>query len=138
MCIRDREDHGSKARLETLETELEVKQQELNNLKNQWQEEKSSVGRLQQIRQQIEDLKYQIEKAEREYDLNRVAELRYGILPRLEKELKAEEEHLDQKKGEACLLKEEVDEEDEEVEENEEPGEDEKTDRDGLHARLCE
>ena len=111
-ALKKEEDHGSKARLETLETELEVKQQELNNLKNQWQEEKSSVGRLQQIRQQIKDLKYQIEKAEREYDLNRVDELRYGILPRLEKELKAEEEHLDQKKGEACLLKEEVDEED--------------------------
>ncbi|MEC9006194.1 MAG: ATP-dependent chaperone ClpB [Nitrospirota bacterium] len=111
-ALKKEEDHGSKARLEILETELEAKQLELNDLKKQWEEEKSSVGRLQQIRQQIEDFRHQIEKAEREYDLNRVAELRYGILPRLEKELKAEEEHLDQKKGDACLLKEEVDEED--------------------------
>lgn len=111
-ALKKEEDHGSKARLETLETELEVKGQELSDLKNQWEEEKSSVGRLQQIRQQIEDFRHQVERAEREYDLNRVAELRYGILPRLENELKAEEEHLDKKKGEACLLKEEVDEED--------------------------
>ena len=60
----------------------------------------------------IEDLKHQIEKAEREYDLNRVAELRYGTMPRLERELQAEEAHLDRQEGESRLLKEEVDEED--------------------------
>ena len=111
-ALKKETDPGSKARLETLEKELAEKREELANLKAQWETEKSSVGRLQQIRQQIEDIRHQIEKAEREYDLNRVAELRYGTLPRLERELQAEEEHLDKKKGESRLLKEEVDEED--------------------------
>ena len=67
---------------------------------------------MHQIRQQIETLKHQIEKAEREYDLNRVAELRYGTMPRLESALQAEEAHLDRQEGDSRLLKEEVDEED--------------------------
>jgi len=111
-ALKKEEDPGSKARLESLEQELEGKRQQLENLNKQWETEKSAVGRLHSIRQQIEDLKHQIEKAEREYDLNRVAELRYGTLPRLERELQAEEENLDQKKGESRLLQEEVDEED--------------------------
>ncbi|MDA0737445.1 MAG: ATP-dependent chaperone ClpB [Nitrospirae bacterium] len=111
-ALKKEEDAGSKARLETLETELEGKCQALAELKTQWEAEKSSVGRLQNLRQQLEELRHQIEKAERDYDLNRVAELRYGSLPRLEGELKAEEAHLDQDKGESRLLKEEVDEDD--------------------------
>ena len=111
-ALKKEEDPGSQARLETLEGELNAKRQECTDLKQQWEVEKSAVGRLQRIRQRIEDVKHQIEKAERAYDLNRVAELRYGTLPRLERELKGEEEHLDQTKGESRLLKEEVDEED--------------------------
>lgn len=111
-ALKKEEDLGSQARLETLEDELEDKRRELTELKHQWEAEKSVVGRLQQIRQHIEDLKHQIEKAEREYDLNRVAELRYGTMPRLERELQAEEAHLDRQEGEFRLLKEEVDEED--------------------------
>ncbi|MYA27963.1 MAG: ATP-dependent chaperone ClpB [Nitrospira sp. SB0666_bin_27] len=111
-ALKKEEDPGSQARLEILEGELDDKHQELAELKQQWEAEKSAVGRLQQIRQHIEDLKHQIEKAEREYDLNRVAELRYGTMPRLERELQAEEAHLDRQEGESRLLKEEVDEED--------------------------
>lgn len=111
-ALKKEEDPGSKARLETLETELEGKQEELSELRTQWETEKSSVGRLQNIRQQIEDIRHQIEKAERDYDLNRVAELRYGTLPRLERELQDEEAHLDQNEGNTRLLKEEVDEDD--------------------------
>ena len=111
-ALKKEEDPGSHARLETLEDELDDKRRELTELKHQWEAEKSAVGRLQQIRQYIEDLKRQIEKAEREYDLNRVAELRYGTMPRLERELQAEEGHLDRQEGESRLLKEEVDEED--------------------------
>ncbi len=109
-ALKNEEDPASRMRLGTLENELEDKRREFAELKQQWEAEKSAVGRLQQIRQQLEDLKHQIEKAEREYDLNRVAELRYGTIPRLERELQAEEEHLD--RGESRLLKEEVDEED--------------------------
>ncbi|MCY3956166.1 MAG: ATP-dependent chaperone ClpB [Nitrospira sp.] len=111
-ALKKEEDPGSHARLETLEDELDDKRRELTELKHQWEAEKAAVGRLQQIRQHIEDLKRQIEKAEREYDLNRVAELRYGTMPRLERELQAEEGHLDRQEGESRLLKEEVDEED--------------------------
>ena len=111
-ALKKEDDVSSKVRLERLEGELESKQHTLTELKTQWDREKSAVGRLQQIRQRIEDLKPQIEKAEREYDLNRVAELRYGTMPRLERELQDEEEQLDRTNGETRLLKEEVDEED--------------------------
>ena len=111
-ALKKEEDPGSQARLQALENELVDKRQQFTELKQQWESEKASVGRLQQIRQHIEDLKHQVEKAEREYDLNRVAELRYGTMPRLERELRAEEENLDRQEGESRLLKEEVDEED--------------------------
>ena len=111
-ALRKEDDVSSKVRLEKLEGELESKRRILTALTTQWDVEKSAVGRLQQIRQRIEDLKPQIEKAEREYDLNRVAEMRYGTMPRLERELQDEEEQLDRTNGETRLLKEEVDEED--------------------------
>lgn len=111
-ALKKEEDPGSQARLATLEEELNAKRQESERLTDQWNAEKSAVGRLHRIRQQIEDLKRQMEKAERAYDLNHVAELRYGTLPRLERELQAEEARLDQTKRESRLLKEEVDTED--------------------------
>ncbi len=111
-ALKKEQDAASVSRLGTLEEELAEKQKELDTLTAQWEAEKSSVGRLQQIRQKIDDVKHQIERAERDYDLNRVAELRYGTLPRLESELQGEEDALGQKQGESQLLKEEVDEED--------------------------
>jgi ATP-dependent Clp protease ATP-binding subunit ClpB len=110
-ALRKETDQASRARLETLERELQEKNGELNALKARWEAEKASVGRLRTLRQQIEEAKQQIERAERAYDLNRVAELRYGELPRLERELTAEEQRLE-KQGDSRLLKEEVDEED--------------------------
>ncbi len=111
-ALRKETDPGSRARLETLEEELAEKERELNALKVRWEAEKASVGRLRALRQKIEGVKQEMERAERAYDLNRVAELRYGELPRLERELAAEEQHLGQEQGESRLLKEEVDEED--------------------------
>ena len=111
-ALRKETDNVSRARLETIEQELAEKNQALATLKARWEAEKSSVGRLHKIRQQIEETKHEIERAERAYDLNRVAELLYGTVPRLEKELAAEEHELVQKQGETRLLKEEVDEED--------------------------
>ena len=111
-ALRKETDAGSRARLEALEQELAEKNRDLAALKARWEAEKASVGRLRKIRQQIEGVKQEIERAERAYDLNRVAELRYGDLPRLERELAAEEQHLFTKQGESRLLKEEVDEED--------------------------
>src|SRR3989449_4089795 len=96
-ALRKETDQGSRARLETLEQELTEKTRELNTLKAQWDAEKNSVGRLRKLRQQIEEVKHKIEQAERAYDLNRVAELRYGELPRLERELASEEAALAKK-----------------------------------------
>ncbi|MEE8234847.1 MAG: AAA family ATPase, partial [Nitrospirales bacterium] len=111
-ALKKESDQASRHRLGTLEGELEERRREFSSLTSQWEAEKAWVGRLHQIRQQIEDVKRQMEQAEREYDLNRVAELRYGTLPRLERELQSEDEHLGQKQGTSRLLKEEVDEED--------------------------
>src|SRR5438093_1464104 len=111
-ALRKETDAGSRARLEALEQELTEKNRDLAALKARWEDEKASVGRLRKFRQQIEGVKQEIDRAERAYDLNRVAELRYGELPRLERELAAEEQQLVKKQGERRLLKEEVDEED--------------------------
>ncbi|TAJ07381.1 MAG: ATP-dependent chaperone ClpB [Nitrospirae bacterium] len=111
-ALRKETDPGSKARLDTLELELAEKRRDMDALKARWEAEKASVGRLRKIRQQIEGARQQVERAERAYDLNRVAELRYGEIPKLERELSIEEQALVKKQGESRLLKEEVDEED--------------------------
>ncbi|MDE3241166.1 MAG: ATP-dependent chaperone ClpB [Nitrospirota bacterium] len=111
-ALRKETDPGSKARLETLESELADKRRDMDALKARWEAEKASVGRLRKIRQRIEEARQQVERAERAYDLNRVAELRYGEIPKLERELSIEEQALVKKQGESRLLKEEVDEED--------------------------
>jgi ATP-dependent Clp protease ATP-binding subunit ClpB len=111
-ALRKEHDQASQARLATLEKELTEKQREQQTLKTRWESEKASVARLRKTREAIEDVKQEIERAERAYDLNRVAELRYGELPRLERELALELEQLGKKQGETRLLKEEVDEDD--------------------------
>ena len=94
----------------TLESELAEKQSTVQALKTQWDSEKASVGRLRKTREALEEVKLKIEQAERAYDLNRVAELRYGDLPRLERELAIEQTSLGKKQDQNRLLKEEVDE----------------------------
>lgn len=109
-ALRKEKDQASAARLSTLETELAEKQSTVQALKTQWDSEKASVGRLRKTREAIEEVKLKIEQAERAYDLNRVAELRYGDLPRLERELAIEQTSLGKKQDQNRLLKEEVDE----------------------------
>ncbi|MDP3090345.1 MAG: ATP-dependent chaperone ClpB [Nitrospira sp.] len=109
-ALRKEKDQASAARLSTLETELAEKQSAAQVLKTQWDSEKASVGRLRKTREAIEEVKLKIEQAERAYDLNRVAELRYGDLPRLERELAIEQTSLGKKQDQNRLLKEEVDE----------------------------
>ena len=111
-ALRKEQDQASQARLATLEQELGEKQGELQALKTRWDSEKASVARLRKTREAMEEVKQAMERAERAYDLNRVAELRYGELPRLERELALEQEQLGKKQGESRLLKEEVDEDD--------------------------
>jgi ATP-dependent Clp protease ATP-binding subunit ClpB len=109
-ALRKEKDPASAARLAALEHELSEKQRDLQALKTKWESEKTSVSRLRKTREAIEEVKRKIEQAERAYDLNRVAELRYGELPRLERELEIEQQQLGKKQGETRLLKEEVDE----------------------------
>ena len=109
-ALKKEKDAASAARLTALEAELNEKQRDLHALKTRWESEKTSVARLRKTREAIEEIKLKIDQAERAYDLNRVAELRYGELPRLERELALEQQHLGKKQDETRLLKEEVDE----------------------------
>src|SRR5688572_12631977 len=111
-ALRKEQDQASRARLATLEQELGERQRDLQALKTRWDSEKASVARLRKTREAMEEVKQEIERAERAYDLNRVAELRYGELPQLERELALEQQQLGKKQGESRLLKEEVDEDD--------------------------
>jgi ATP-dependent Clp protease ATP-binding subunit ClpB len=111
-ALRKETDPVSRQRLEKLETELAGLKSKADALRAQWQSEKQGVQRLRGLREQIEQTRVEIEQAERQYDLNRAAELRYGKLAELERRLQAEEELLAKKQGQARLIKEEVGEED--------------------------
>jgi ATP-dependent Clp protease ATP-binding subunit ClpB len=111
-ALKKEKDAASRERLAKIEKELAELKGESDTLKAQWQAEKEGVQKLRNLREQIDQTKVAIEQAERQYDLNKAAELKYGKLLSLEKELKAEEERLASKQGTARLIKEEVDEED--------------------------
>jgi ATP-dependent Clp protease ATP-binding subunit ClpB len=111
-ALKKETDPASRDRLSKLEKELAELHAQADSLKAQWQAEKQAVNRLRALREQIEQTKVEIDRAEREYDLNRAAQLRYGRLAELERKLAAEEERLTKKQGTQRLLKEEVDEED--------------------------
>jgi ATP-dependent Clp protease ATP-binding subunit ClpB len=111
-ALKKETDAASRARLEKLEKELAQLREQADALRARWQQEKAALGTLRTLREQIEATKLEIERAEREYDLNRAAELKYGTLIELEKQLAAEEARLASANGGARLMKEEVDEED--------------------------
>jgi ATP-dependent Clp protease ATP-binding subunit ClpB len=111
-ALKKEKDAASGDRLAKIEKELADLRGEADALKARWQTEKEAVARLRNLREQMEKTKVEIEQAERQYDLNRVAELRYGTLAQLERQLKAEEASLSKQDGGPRLLKEEVDEED--------------------------
>ena len=96
--------------LRELEKELAELQDNFRSMKARWENEKNSIGKVQTLREQIEQTNAAIEKAQREYDLNKAAELKYGRLPQLQKEL-AEQEKLAAEKKEDTLLRDRVTEE---------------------------
>jgi ATP-dependent Clp protease ATP-binding subunit ClpB len=110
-ALRKEDDAQSRTRLDSLEQELAELRERQARLRTQWDAEKHAAVRSRDLREQITQAKVQIEQAERQYDLNRVAELKYGRLPQLEKDLVAEETRLQSEQG-GRLSKEEVDEED--------------------------
>ena len=92
--LKKETDNLSRERLETLQKELAEVTDEFNEKKARWDNEKASVGRLSELREQIVELNKQIEAAERTYDYSKLAELKNGVLPRLQQELAQEEEKL--------------------------------------------
>ena len=90
-ALKKETDNLSRERLETLQKELAELKDTFNSAKAQWENEKSSVEKLSKLREQIEDMNLQIQKAKNDYDLNRAAELQYGELPKLQQMLEAEE-----------------------------------------------
>ncbi len=107
-ALKKEKDQASRDRLEKLQIELADLQTEANAMKAQWQTEKQSISRVRSIKRDIEEMRNEIEKAEREYDLNRAAELKYGQLNDLERRLQSEEELLAGKQKNNMLLNEEV------------------------------
>jgi ATP-dependent Clp protease ATP-binding subunit ClpB len=110
-ALRKEKDKASKQRLAKLEKELADLKAESDALMARWKAEKEGVQRVRALREQVEQTKLEIGQAERQYDLNRAAELKYGKLTQLEKQL-AEEEKSTKQQGAPRLIKEEVDEED--------------------------
>ncbi len=106
-ALKKERDEESKERLKRLEKELEELTQERDKLLAQWEEEKKEIKELQHLKEELERIRLEIEKAERNYDLNRVAELKYGKYAEIEAKIRAKEEEL-KKKGTKRLLKEEV------------------------------
>ncbi|HOB11715.1 MAG TPA: ATP-dependent chaperone ClpB [Syntrophomonadaceae bacterium] len=104
-------DQASKERLQLLLKDLQDLRSESEVMKAQWQSEKEAIARVRDIKKEMEEVRTEMERAEREYDLNRIAELKYGRLNELERRLIAEQEALAGKQ-QSRLLKEEVDEED--------------------------
>ena len=102
-ALRKEDDELSKARLTQLQKELAEERDTYNALKAQWENEKNAINRVQQLREQLEDLRQQIESAERTYDLEKAARLKYGELPKVEKALQAEEANAQQHKDTIML-----------------------------------
>ena len=108
-ALKKEEDAASKERLARIEHEIAELRSQTDSIAARWQAEKDAVQRLRGLRQQIDQTRVEIEQAERQYDLNRAAELRYGKLSELERQLKEDEAKID---GQSRLVKEEVTEED--------------------------
>jgi len=111
-ALRKESDKASEDRLGKLEKELAELQSGANSLRARWQVEKDGVQRLRELKEKIEQTRIAVEQAERDYDLNKAAELKYGKLTQLEKQLSEEEARLEQTNEGPRLLKEDVDSED--------------------------
>ena len=110
-ALKKEDDEASRRRLEMLEEELSKQREKMKEMKARWENEKSAIQKVQKLREDIERTNAEIAKAERNYDLGKAAELKYGELPKLQKELQEEEEIADRDRGEGSLLRDKVTEE---------------------------
>jgi len=106
-ALKKEKDTASKQRLKDLRKELADQKAKADAMRVQWEGEKESIEAVRSLREEIESLRVEVEKAEREYDLNRAAELRHGILPGLEIQLAEAEQKFAEGNG-SRLLREEV------------------------------
>ena len=106
-ALKKEEDDLSKGRLAELQKELAEERDTFNAMKAQWENEKNAIGKVQQLREKIEDLNRQIEAAEQRYDLEKAAELKYGRLPEAQRQLE-EEERRAQSAKESNILRDRV------------------------------
>ena len=100
-------DEISKQRLSDIQKEKSELKEKFGSMKAKWENEKQAIGKVQKLREEIENVNSEIEKAERNYELNKLAELKYGKLPELQKQLE-EEEELTEKSKEDGLLRNKV------------------------------
>ena len=112
QALKKETDDASKEKLAHVTEEKEELQKKEKELKDKWEAEKQAILRVRAVKKEIDQVKNEMELAERNYDLSRLSELRYGKLPTLEKQLKEEEDALAKKAEDDHLLKEEVSEED--------------------------
>ncbi|PYQ48799.1 MAG: ATP-dependent chaperone ClpB [Acidobacteria bacterium] len=111
QALSKEKDKASRERLAKIEKELADLREQSSALKAEWQKEKAEIEKVKQIKERIDKVRFELEQATRQGDLNKAAELRYGTLPQLEAQLQEEEKRLSQKGGKR-MLKEEVDAED--------------------------
>jgi len=111
-ALKREQDPASKERLAKIEKSLADLKERSAVLKARWQQEKEVISRIQEIKEQIEKAQIEAQQAERIGDLARAAELKYGLLLNLQKELEAETKKLEERQQEGAMLKEEVDAED--------------------------
>ena len=110
-ALAKEDDEFSKRQLEHVQGELKALREKFSGMKAQWEKEKSSIGKVQKLREEIEQVNADIERAQREYDLNKAAELQYGRLPELKKQLAEEEKLAEESRGQNSLLRDRVTEE---------------------------
>ena len=110
-ALKKEEDSLSKVHLDEVQKELAEQREQFGSMKARWEAEKEAIARVTGLREEIEQVNARIEQAERSYDLNRAAELKYGELPRLKQELEKEEAVAEETRGENSLLHDRVTEE---------------------------
>ncbi len=110
-ALKKEDDKLSREHLQEIQKELAEMRESFSALQAKWQNEKDAIGVVQKLREEIEEVNAEIEAAERKYDLNKAAELKYGKLPQLQKELEEKEHLAEENSGRSTLLRDKVTEE---------------------------
>ena len=108
---REEDDPKAQKRLQNLKNELVKSREKFQDMKLKWEDEKKNISKIQKLKEKIDEVNAEIEKAERNYDLNKAAELKYSTLPNLKKVLEQEEKEVEKTQGKNTLLRNKVTEE---------------------------